>query len=97
MELLDELVGGGRDVGERDPGVLVGGQAVPVHEVLVALAKLAAVEDGVDSGGRVVVGELERLRRGMGMEFGRVVIRFKKGDVEDGVNEPKGVGEIEGE
>ena len=76
MEALKLLIVGGRDVGEWDPGVLVGGQAVPVHEVLVALAKLAAVEDGVDGGGRVVVGELERLRRGMGMEFGRVVIGF---------------------
>ena len=75
MEALNHLVGGGRDVGESNPGVLFGGQAFPAHEVLVTLAELAAIEDGLDSRGRGgVIGDLEGNGRSMRVEFGGIVI-----------------------
>ena len=47
METLKEFVGVGcgRDIIEGNPGVFFWRQACPTHEVLVALSKLAAVEE----------------------------------------------------
>ena len=64
---FEHLIHGSRDVGKGDPRVLVGGQALPAHEVLVALAKLACVKDGVNFlRGRVVGIERERKRKDVG-------------------------------
>ena len=47
MKSFEHLVRGGRDVRKGDPRVLIGGQPLPAHEVLVALAEFARVEDGM--------------------------------------------------
>ena len=60
-----------------------------MHEILVALADFARVEDRVDrtgdNGGNDIGVEVERFGSGVGMKFGGVVIRFEKRDVENGV------------
>ena len=86
METFEEFIGGGGNVGKRNPGVFVGRKVLPAHEVLVALSDLAAVEDGVDVEWRVgVFGEDERSRRRVWMEVGWVVVGFEKGDMKDGM------------
>lgn len=85
VESLEQLVGGGRDVGEWNPGVFVWRQALPAHEILVTLAELARVEDGVDSGRRVIIGELEWGWGSVRVKVGRIVVWFEEGDVKDRV------------
>ena len=64
VEPVDHLVGGCGDFGKGDPRVLIGGQTLPAHEVLVALAEFARVEDGMKFlRGRVVRVERERERK----------------------------------
>ena len=55
MKTLNHLVGGSGDIRERDPGVLIRGQTLPAHEVFVALAELASIENRVDLARRRVV------------------------------------------
>ena len=45
---FEHLIRGGRDVRKGDPRVLVGGQTLPAHEVLAALAEFACIEDGMN-------------------------------------------------
>ena len=79
---FEHLICGGRNVGEGDPRVLVRGQTLPVHEVLVALAEFARVEDGMKFlRGRVVRVERERERKDVG--GGMSVMGFEERDVED--------------
>lgn len=84
VEAVNEFVDCGRKgkIGERNPRVFVGGTTRPTHEVLVALAEFARVEDLGNGKGRIV-GDSERIGRCMGVKFGGVGIRFEKRDVED--------------
>ena len=65
METVNYLVGRGRQVRERDPGVLVLRRSTEMNKVLEATSHFTRVEDLLNVRGRVVLrGELERARRG---------------------------------
>ena len=81
IETFKKFIGRSRNIGERDPGVFVGREVFPAHEVLVALSDLAAVEDGVDVEWRIrIFGEDERGRWRVWMEVGWVMVGFEKGN-----------------
>ena len=86
METFDQLVSCSRYIRKGNPGVFVGREVFPAHEVLVALSDLAAVEDGVDVEWRIrIFGEDERGRWRVWMEVGWVVVGLEKGDMKDGM------------
>ena len=83
MEPFEQLVGSGRDVAERDPGVLCGGEARPVYQVFVASSKFASIKNRLYSRRREIVRNIKRGRVCMGMKLRGIMVRFKEGDVED--------------
>ena len=86
IETFEKFVGSGRNVGKRDPRVLVGREVFPAHEVFVVLSDLAAVEDRMYVEWRVgVFGEDEQSGRRMGVEIREAVVGFEERDVEDRV------------
>ena len=86
METFEKFIGRSRNVGERDPGVFVGREIFPAHEVLVALSDLAAVEDGVNvQGGIGIFGKDERSGRRMRVKVRWVMVGFEKGNMEYGI------------
>ena len=89
MEALDELVRGGREVGERDPRVLVGREVGPVREVFVTLANLATIKDRMNGRGRNFVDDFEGSRSDRRRCGGRIVIRFEERCVENGMKAGK--------
>ena len=88
---LEQLVVGGRDVGEGNPGVLFGWERLPGDVVFVAMADFTAVENVVDNWGRRnrVRMKFERIGGCVIMEFRRVVVRFKKRNMKNGVKARK--------
>ena len=81
---LEQLVVGGRDVGEGNPGVLVRREIFPTHEILVALSDLPTVENRCDRGRwRLVRSDVEVNRSRSRMKWGRFVIRSEKRDMEN--------------
>ena len=57
-----------------------------MHEILVALADFARVENGVYSRGRVgIISEVKRNGGSVKMELGRIVVGLEKRNMEDGV------------
>ena len=87
--LSDKLqrIRGCGDVGEGNPGVFFCWERLPRDVVLVTMADLAAVEDGVNSvgGGNRFGVKFERVWGSMRMKFGGVMIRFKKRNMENRV------------
>lgn len=83
VKMFYELVVGGGDVREWDPRVLVIGEVLPVHEVLIVLAELVAVKDRGNGVRGFSVSDVERVRSGMGVKVRRVGVRIKEGDMED--------------
>ena len=51
VEPVDHLIGGCGDFGEGDPRVLFGRQTLPMDKVLVLLAELTSIEDGIEGVG----------------------------------------------
>ena len=86
MEALEELVGSRGDIRKRDPRVFVRRKTLPANEVFVTMSEFAAIKNRLNvKRGVSVVGENERSGRRVRMEFGGIVIGFKKGNMEDGV------------
>ena len=81
---LEQLVVGGRSVGEGIPGVLIRREILPTHEILIVLSDLPTVENRCNRGRwRLVWSDVEVNRSGSRMKWGRIVIGFKKRDMEN--------------
>ncbi|OSX60552.1 hypothetical protein POSPLADRAFT_1035090 [Postia placenta MAD-698-R-SB12] len=69
VKTFEEFIVRGRDVGESEPGVFVFRETLPTHEVLIALAEFARVEDGGNGVRGSGVINVEGVRGGMRMEL----------------------------
>jgi hypothetical protein len=77
VEPLEHLVSSTRNVGKRNPSVLVLRGTVEANEIFVSPTSLASVEDGgYLSRGIIVWCQLERPGVGVRVEIGRVIIGF---------------------
>ena len=86
METFEEFIGGGGNVGKRNPRIFVSGEIFPAYEIFVTLSDFATIEDRVNvQGGIGIFGEDERSGRRMWMEVGWVVVGLEKGDMKDGM------------
>ncbi len=85
MVTFDEFGVGSGYIGKGNPAVFVGGRVLPAHEILVTLAELAAVEDGVDGTRGRVFKDFDGSGGCVGVEVRGIVVGFKKGNMEDGM------------
>lgn len=61
-----------------NPTVLLGGRVLVMNEVLIPLSKSATVENGMNSVWGSVIKQFKRKWHGMGVEIGRVMVRFQE-------------------
>jgi hypothetical protein len=77
VEPLEHLVSSTRNVGKRNPSVLVLRGTVEANEIFVSPTSLMSVEDGgYPSRGIIIWCQLERPGIGVRVEIGRVIIGF---------------------